>query len=68
MMEKQGFWELLDVIDRALSQTTINQPTAQSIAHLLTTCRALQAIVQIQHEQIVDLNSRIKHGSRKEVW
>ena len=66
-MEKQGFWELLDRIDSALSQTNVNQPTSQSIAHLITTCRALQAIVQIQHEQIVDLNSRIKHGARKEV-
>jgi hypothetical protein len=66
-MATEGFWETLDRIDRSLSQVSIevnlnHPPTVQSIAHLLTACRALQAIVQQQYEHIVDLNSRVEYG------
>lgn len=62
------FWQYLDQLDKSLSEVNINKPTERSLVSLLTACRCLQDIVLAQHEQIVDLNSRVEYGyTHKEV-
>ena len=62
------FYERMERVDQEIHEAIINKSYDSAIGHMLAAISILRDVATEQHEQIVDLNSRVEYGyTRKEV-